>query len=75
MTGSTSHLSKKVITVMMIPVDSMAELTTQLNDLHEDNIPVDARMSTGLSTLTYRSRQDVEVCMYYDPDESGQQYF
>lgn len=75
MREGTVLLQKKVITVMMIPVDSMLALSTQLDDLREDNIPVVARMSDGLSTLTYRSRQDVEVCLYFDPDESGNPIF
>lgn len=57
---------------MSLPVDSMAALLVELEYLHERNIPVDARVSEGhLSTLTYRSPQDVEVCMYFDPDELG----
>ncbi len=53
-----------------VPVDSMKDLLTELDYLHEQRIPVDARIDFGhYSRLIYTGSSGAEVCMYYDPDE------
>lgn len=55
-----------------IPVHTMAELLANLDDLQERGIAVDSRIDAGhLSSLRYVTRQDVDVFMYFDPDELG----
>lgn len=55
-----------------IPVDSMDDLLANLEYLRERGVPVDSRIDVGhLSSLRYTTRQDVDVFMYFDPDEAG----
>lgn len=56
----------------LIPVDSMADLLVNLDDLHERGVPVVEHIDAGhLSSLRYTTPSGVDVLMVFDPDEFG----